>query len=99
MSCFYEQLKTLSVFVLGVQVILGVFRWIYENVIGPQFLEPTNLRQYGKWACKFPKNKTSDFIIPDDNNLVFGFCSGDRRYRRNWQAIRKISKRSDFILN
>jgi len=35
---------------MSVQLIFGVFRWIYGNVIGPKFLEPKNLRQYGNWA-------------------------------------------------
>lgn len=56
MSSCYELIKTFSVFVVGIQLVFGVFRWFYENVIGPKFLEPTNLRQYGKWACKFYEN-------------------------------------------
>ncbi|XP_037028950.1 very-long-chain 3-oxoacyl-CoA reductase-like [Bradysia coprophila] len=50
MSCCFELLKTFSVFVFGIQLIFGVFRWIYENIVGPRFLEPTDLRKYGKWA-------------------------------------------------
>ncbi|KAG4079534.1 hypothetical protein HA402_005231 [Bradysia odoriphaga] len=49
MSC-YEFVQTLSVFVVSIQLLFGVFRWIYGNVIGPRFLEPVNLRQYGNWA-------------------------------------------------
>lgn len=61
MSCCFEWLKTFSVFVFGIQLIFGIFRWLYENVVGPKFLEPTNLQQYGDWACKYFKN--SDKII------------------------------------
>jgi len=50
MSCCYEWFKTFSVFVFGIQLVFGVFRYLYQNVVGPYFLEPTNLRQYGKWA-------------------------------------------------
>jgi len=49
MSC-YEFIQTLSVFTVSIQLIFGVFRWIYGNVIGPKLLEPANLRQYGNWA-------------------------------------------------
>jgi len=50
MSCCYEFIQTFSVIVVSIQLVFGVFRWIYGNVIGPNFLEPTNLRQYGNWA-------------------------------------------------
>jgi len=50
MSCCYEFLKTFSAFVFGIQLVFGVFRYIFQNLIGPYFLEPKNLHQYGKWA-------------------------------------------------
>ncbi|XP_037028949.1 very-long-chain 3-oxoacyl-CoA reductase-like [Bradysia coprophila] len=50
MSCCYDLFKTFSVFVIGLQLVFGVFRWIYGNIVGPHFLESKNLRQYGNWA-------------------------------------------------
>ncbi|XP_037048376.1 very-long-chain 3-oxoacyl-CoA reductase-like [Bradysia coprophila] len=50
LSCCFEYFKTFSVFVVVIQVVFGVFRWLYGNVIGPTFLEPINLRHYGDWA-------------------------------------------------
>ncbi|KAG4068293.1 hypothetical protein HA402_007813 [Bradysia odoriphaga] len=47
---FYDYFQTTTVFVVSIQLVFGVFRWIYQNVIGPNFLEPTNLRRYGDWA-------------------------------------------------
>ncbi|KAJ6638293.1 Very-long-chain 3-oxoacyl-CoA reductase, partial [Pseudolycoriella hygida] len=50
MACCFEIIKTFSVFVFGIQLVFGVFRWIYQNVIGPKFLKPINLREFGSWA-------------------------------------------------
>jgi len=47
---YYEYLQTFSILVVSIQLLFGVFRWIYGNVIGPNFLEPTNFQRYGKWA-------------------------------------------------
>lgn len=46
----YESFQIFSVFVVTIQLVFGAFRWIYENVIGPKFLEPKNFLQYGNWA-------------------------------------------------
>lgn len=36
-----------------VQLIFGVFRWIYNVFIEPRlFGSSINFRKYGKWACK-----------------------------------------------
>jgi len=50
MSCCYELFQTFSVFVIGIQLVFGVARWIYGNIVGPHFLESKNLREYGSWA-------------------------------------------------
>ncbi|KAG4070196.1 hypothetical protein HA402_003886 [Bradysia odoriphaga] len=50
MSSCFEFLKTFSVFIVVIQLVFGVFPWLYENVVGPKFFEASNLRQYGNWA-------------------------------------------------
>ncbi|XP_037033658.1 very-long-chain 3-oxoacyl-CoA reductase-B-like [Bradysia coprophila] len=49
-SCCFEFFKTFSVFIVVIQLVFGVFPWLYKNVVGPKFLEASNLRQYGNWA-------------------------------------------------
>lgn len=48
----YDDFQLFAVFVVGVQLVFGVFRWVYQNVIGPNFLESSNFRGYGEWACE-----------------------------------------------
>lgn len=96
MACCYELFQTFAVFVVGIQLVFGVFRWIYGNVIGPKYLEPKNIRQYGKWACKLIVH--SHRYRAHLQYFSFNFYSSDRRHGWNWQAVCKISKQKSFPL-
>lgn len=48
----FDNFKTFSVFVVGIQIIFGAARYIFENLYGPWFGKPINFRSYGKWARK-----------------------------------------------
>lgn len=41
---------TFCVFVVSVQLVCGVFRWLYENFLGPRFGKSIDFKSYGKWA-------------------------------------------------
>lgn len=43
-------LGSFCVFVVLIQLVCGVFRWIYGNVIGPRFGKSVDFKSYGKWA-------------------------------------------------
>lgn len=83
----YNYFQAFSVFVVVIQLVFGVFRWLYENVVGPNFLEPKNLRRYGNWACKFIEY---NFLFRSETLRIFFLCSGNRCYRRYWQGVCKI---------
>lgn len=103
MSCCYELFKLFSVFIVGAQILFGVSRWLYANVIGPHLLGPINLRQYGKWACKFflifeaidykPQHTVEFQLGVHDNKLrKFCFYSGDWCNGWYWKGVCEISK-------
>lgn len=43
-------ISTFCVVVVSVQLICGVLRWLYENVLGPKFGKSIDFKRYGKWA-------------------------------------------------
>jgi len=49
MSCC-GLIGTFCVFVVSVQLICGVFRWLYENFLGPRFGKSIDFKSYGRWA-------------------------------------------------
>ncbi|CRK90101.1 CLUMA_CG003819, isoform A [Clunio marinus] len=49
MSCC-GLIGTFCTFVVLIQTVLGVFRWIYENILGPRFGKSINFSSYGRWA-------------------------------------------------
>jgi hypothetical protein len=55
---FYREMSccgvfgTFCVFFVLVQFCCSFLRWIYRDVIGPQFGKPLKFKSYGKWACK-----------------------------------------------
>jgi hypothetical protein len=52
MSCC-GTIGTFCGFIVAAQLFCGVFRWIYENILGPKFGTPIDLKSYGKWARKY----------------------------------------------
>lgn len=40
----------LCVFAVLVQLVCGVFRWLYQNVLGPRFGKSIDFKEYGEWA-------------------------------------------------
>jgi len=43
--------------VVSIQLVFGVFRWLYENIIGPRLIgNSTVFKSYGRWACKWNEN-------------------------------------------
>lgn len=51
MSCC-GTVGTFCAFIVSVQLFCGVFRWIYENFLGPRFGKSIDFKSYGKWARK-----------------------------------------------
>ena len=52
MLAFYT-VGGICIAIVVVQLICGVFRWIYNVFIGPAlFGGSIKFRQYGKWACE-----------------------------------------------
>jgi len=49
MSCC-GTVSTICAFIVSVQLFCGVFRWIYENLLGPRFGKSIDFKSYGKWA-------------------------------------------------
>ena len=46
------QIGSFCIAIVSIQLITGVFRWIYQNFIGPNTSgKTTNFKEYGKWAC------------------------------------------------
>lgn len=43
-------IASISTFIVMVQLFCGVFRWIYENILGPRFGKSIEFKTYGKWA-------------------------------------------------
>ncbi|KAJ6638291.1 Very-long-chain 3-oxoacyl-CoA reductase, partial [Pseudolycoriella hygida] len=50
MSYCYDTFQTFAVFVVFFQLLFGVSRWIYSNIIGPHFFSSKNLIKYGSWT-------------------------------------------------
>lgn len=57
---FCELCSYCCVFVVLIQLVFGVFTWMYRNVLGPRLAAPLNFKKYGEWArewnLKFSEN-------------------------------------------
>lgn len=53
MLCCFSLFKGLAVLVFSVQIVKSVFKWIYENFVGPAvFGNSINFKNFGQWASK-----------------------------------------------
>lgn len=58
-------------FVVSVQLVCGVFRWLYENVLGPRFGKSINFKNYGKWARKLKLFSLSNLTFRLSTNVSY----------------------------
>lgn len=59
------------VFVVLMQLVCGVFRWLYGNVLGPRFGKSIDLKSFGKWARKWSSVDVSKHIQLDRYQRCF----------------------------
>lgn len=58
----------MCVFAVLIQLVCGVFRWLYQNVLGPRFGKSIDFKEYGEWARKLRK-------LESDEIKKVSFCS------------------------